>query len=271
MTNYICITCGTQYPLAEEAPPSCPICEDERQYVREDGQAWTTLEAIQTAHHNQFDEEEPNLLSIRTEPRFAIGQRALLVQTPTQNMLWDSISLLDDETVGQVNARGGIDVIAVSHPHFHSSMIEWSYAFDAPIYIHEDNREWIMRSDGNIKFWSGETLQLSESLTLIRCGGHFEGAQILHWASGADGKGALLTADILNVVSDRRYVSFMYSFPNLIPLSPSSVTRIIKAVAPFDYDRIYGGWLGSVVPHKAQAGVAYSAKRYIEAIRDHAS
>ena len=41
---------------------------------------------------------------------------------------------------------------------------------------------------------------------------------MLHWPAGANGKGALLTGDIIQVVQDRRYVSFMRSYPNLIPL-----------------------------------------------------
>ena len=46
---------------------------------------------------------------------------------------------------------------------------------------------------------------------------------MLHWAGGADGRGALLSGDIVQVVPDRRYVSFMYSYPNLIPLPAAAV------------------------------------------------
>jgi len=75
-----------------------------------------------------------------------------------------------------------------------------------------------------------------------------------------------LTGDTIAVVEDRRYVSFMYSYPNLIPLSASAVRRIVEAVEPFDYDRIYGGWWDEVVPSDAKAAVARSAARYLRAI-----
>ena len=63
---------------------------------------------------------------------------------------------------------------------------------------------------------TGETNDLGGGLTLIRCGGHYEGGQVLHWARRG---GALLSGDIVQVIPDRRYVSFMYSYPNLIPLA----------------------------------------------------
>lgn len=52
----------------------------------------------------------------------------------------------------------------------------------------------------------------------------------------------ILSGDILQVVQDRRWVSFMYSYPNLIPLPNSKVRRIVAAVEPFEFDRIYGAW-----------------------------
>ena len=268
MTRFICATCGVQYPESEQPPEHCPICEDERQYVGHNGQQWTTLADLRADHHNVVKEEEPGLYGIGTEPRFGIGQRALLVQSPAGNVLWDCITLIDDETIAAVQALGGIQAIAISHPHYYSSMIEWSRAFDAPVYIHADERQWVVRPDPMVKFWDGETLPLHDDLTLIRCGGHFSGAQVLHWPAGAAGKGVLLTGDIINVVSDRRYVSFMYSFPNLIPLSAAAVRGVVSAVEPFAYDRIYSAWFGTTLRENAKAGVHFSAERYIKAIAD---
>jgi hypothetical protein len=271
MTHFICVTCGTQYPDSDTPPAHCPICEDERQYIGHDGQQWTTLEALQVTHHNLIKEVEPRLIGIGTEPRFAIGQRGLLIQRDDGNILWDCITLLDDATIQRVNELGGISKIAISHPHYYSTMIEWSRTFDAPIYIHEEEQKWVMRPDDAVHFLSGETLALGDDVTLIRCGGHYDGAQVLHWSDGADGRGVLLTGDIINVVADRRYVSFMYSYPNQIPLSPSKVRYIVNAVEPFAYDRIYSAWFGTIVKENAQHAVRFSAQRYIDAITDSAT
>ena len=267
MTNYICVTCGTQYAATDEPPDRCPICEDDRQFVNPNGQTWTTLEVLRADHANILKTQEPGLVGIGTEPHFAIGQRALLVQTPAGNILWDCISLLDEVTVEAIQVMGGISAIAISHPHFYSSMVEWSETFGhVPIYLHADNREWVMRPDRAIVFWEGESYTLNDNLTLIRCGGHFPGSTVLHWTAGANWRGALLTGDTLQVVPDQRHVSFMYSYPNLIPLSAAAVQRIVKAVEPCRYDRIYGGWFDRVILSEAKSAVARSVGRYIRAI-----
>lgn len=268
LTHFICRTCGTQYPASSQPPERCPICEDDRQYVGMRGQQWTTLSALQEEHHNLVRCVEPGMYGIGSVPTFAIGQRALLVQTPQGNVLWDCITLIDDATITMVKALGGISAIAISHPHYYSAMVEWSQAFQAPIYLHAADRAWVMRPDPAITFWEGETRSLAGNLTLIRCGGHFPGGTVLHWSSGADGRGVLLTGDIINVVQDRRYVSFMYSFPNLIPLPASAVQHVAEAVEPFAYDRIYSAWWDKVTHANAKEAVRFSASRYIAAIQN---
>ena len=228
---------------------------------------WTTLEELQADRRNVLRTLEPGLTGIRTESQFAIGQQAHLIQSPRGNVLWDCISFIDDQTVQAVRALGGIKAIGISHPHFYSSMIEWSHVFDAPIHLHASNREWVMRPDPAIVYWDNETHSLGDGLTLVRCGGHFPGSTVLHWASGAEGRGALFTGDTINVVADRRYVSFLYSYPNQIPLPASAIRGIVNAVEPFQFDRIYGGWLDSVMPSDAKAGVRFSAERYIRQIQ----
>lgn len=269
MPHFICATCGTQYAENEHPPVDCVICQDERQYVKVTGQQWTTHDKLRITHHNSIRLEEPGLIGIGIDPQFAIGQRALLIRTPTGNVLWDCVSLLDPAVVEMVKALGGISAMAISHPHYYTSMVEWSRAFDdVPIYLHAADRQWVMRPDRAIRFWEGATNVLGEGLTLIHCGGHFAGGTVLHWADGADGKGALLTGDILQVVADRKHVSFMYSYPNYVPLSVAAVERIVGSVASWKYDRIYGAFWETVIDHDGPAAVARSAQRYRKAIED---
>ena len=266
MENFICVQCGTQFGETAEPPPRCPICEDERQFVRHGGQEWTTLERLAAGHHNRFEDEAPHLLGIGTEPEFAIGQRALLLQSHGGNLLWDCITLLDAKTIAAVNERGGIRAIAISHPHFYSSMVEWSERFGAQIFLHAADRQWVMRKSPRIQFWEGTTQPLWDSLTLINCGGHFDGGTVLHCPAAENGKGALLTGDIVTVVQERRYVSVMRSYPNLIPLGPAAISRIVDAIEPFSFEQIYGGWWEANVLSDAKAAVARSAQRYLRAI-----
>jgi glyoxylase-like metal-dependent hydrolase (beta-lactamase superfamily II) len=269
MDHHICVTCGAQYTATSEPPPSCPMCEDERQYVGHVGQTWTTLAELRREHHNTVEPVDPGLTGFTTEPRFAIGQQAHLIETPAGNVLWNCNNLVDDDTITTIERRGGLAAIAVSHPHFFTGVAEWSRAFGgAPIFLHGDDRSWVTRPDEAIVFWEGETADPlpGSDLTLIRCGGHFPGSCVLHWAAGAGGAGALLTGDTIQVVSDRRWVSFMYSYPNLIPLGAEAIHRIVAAVEPYPFDRLYGGWSGSIVASDAKEAVRRSAARYLERI-----
>src|SRR6266700_4591831 len=116
-------------------------------------------------------------------------------------------------------------------------MVEWAERFDAPIYLHESNRRWVMRPSERIAFWSGDLLKLPGDISVVRLGGHFPGSTVLHWTSGAGGRSVLLTGDTIYVVVDRNWVSFMYSYPNLIPLPASEVRRIRDAINPYHFER----------------------------------
>ena len=261
MPAFICVTCGVQYPPADTPPASCPVCEDERQFIPQSGQQWTTLARMQVTHWNAWREHEADLFGIGTMPGFAIGQRALLVRTPAGNVLWDCITLLDPATVTLVRALGGIAAIAISHPHYYSSMVEWAHAFDAPVWLHEGDQAWVMRPDPAIRFWSGATHPLPGGLTLIHAPGHFDGAAMLHWPAGAAGQGALLSGDIIQVAMDRKSAGFMHSYPNWIPLGPRAVRRIADAVAPFAYARVYGAWWDRAIRADGRQAVARSVAR----------
>ncbi|GER90503.1 hypothetical protein KDW_46650 [Dictyobacter vulcani] len=219
-------------------------------------------------HSNILKQQEPQLIGIGTNPKFAIGQRGLLVCSEQGNVLWDCITYLDDETYQAVKDLGGISAIAISHPHYYSAMVEWAQRFDAKIYLHANDKKWVMRPDERIVYWTGETLQLPGDLTLIRLGGHYPSGTVLHWPRGAEGKGALLSGDIITVVVDRRYVSFMYSYPNLIPLPASEVQRMRDTIAPYKFDRLYAAWFEAIVQQDAHDAVVRSADRYIRAVQE---
>jgi hypothetical protein len=264
----ICRTCGVQYGAPRE---NCPICDDQRQYVGWDGQQWTTLAELRyEGHRGHIQVEGPGVVGIGAQPPTAIGQRALLVQSPAGNVLWDMISYIDDDLVAAVRELGGVSAIAISHPHFYGSMIEWAHAFDAPVYIHASDRAWVARPDDSVIFWEGDSREIAEGLTLVNAGVHFDGGQVLHWAGDPDGRGALLSGDIFTVVPDRRWVSFMYSYPNLIPERPRTIRRALSLIDPFRFDRIYGGWWRRNTEADGSAAVRRSADRYLSFALDDA-
>ena len=197
------------------------------------------------------------------EPSFAIGQRLLLAETDEGNVLWDMIPLVDEDALDAVRARGEVRAIAISHPHYYSGMVEWSRALGGvPILLHEADREWIMRPDDAVELWSGDVKELWGGLTLLRLGGHFAGGTVLHDANTS----TLLSGDIVMVVPDRAFVSFMWSYPNLIPLPAAEVTRIGDALEPWSFERILGAWWERLVPRDGSEVVRRSAKRYADRV-----
>jgi hypothetical protein len=184
-------------------------------------------------------------------------------------VLWDCIALIDDATVDLLKGLGGVTAIAISHPHYYTTMVEWSRALGGvPIYLHAADREWVMLADPAVRFWEGDTKPIGQGLTLVRLGGHFDGGTVLHWADWGESRGVLLSGDILQVVPSG-HVSFMWSYPNLIPLSAPKVQRMAAILAPFEFDAVYGAFSGrGQIDENGKQVVAASVERYIARISE---
>lgn len=267
MERWICTACGTQFAEAERPPDVCPICDDDRQPPNLNEEQWTTLARLVAGPlRMRIEEHEPGLIGIGTEPAFAIGQRPLLVRTPAGNILWDCMAYLDDAVERTIREHGGLIGIAISHPHYYTTMVTWADRFDVPIHLHASDRAWVMQSSPRIRFWAGDTLELAPGATMIRLGGHFPGAAVLHWEHAADGQGVVLTGDTIYPLPASGWATFMYSYPNVLPLPASEVRRIRDTIAPYAFDRIYAAWFGRELKRDAHAAVITSADRYLAAL-----
>ena len=166
-----------------------------------------------------------------------------------------------------MRARGPVTAIAISHPHYYSAVSAWSDALGGvPILLHVKDRDFVTRPHPAIEHWDGDELPLGGAVTLLRLGGHFAGGTVLHWPAGAEGRGALLSGDIVMVVGDTSMVSFMWSYPNLIPLPAHEIERIGAALEPWAFDRIYGAWWERVIRTGAKAAVRRGVDVYLRAL-----
>ncbi len=266
MTIFVCRTCAVEQPDTSEPATVCAICSDERQYVRPTGQQWTTLEELGAAgHRGTVAEVEPGLYGITIEPSVGIGQRALLVQTTSGNLLWDTNGYLDDDLVATIHKLGGVAAVAASHPHMFGVQVEWSHRFGGvPVYVQAADREWLQRDDPVVATWDEKT-EVLPGVVLHRIGGHFPGSAVVHFA-GADGRGVVLSGDTVAGTPDEHWVSFMRSFPNKIPLSAPVVAKVADRVLQLDFDRLYDNFGGQVIGDAA-GWVRRSADRYIAWVR----
>ena len=266
MPVWTCRTCAVEQPDTAEPPSRCPICSDDRQYVRPIGQRWTTLAELATeGHRGRVSEVEPGLLGITVEPAVGIGQRGLLVQTPAGNLLWDPTGYVDDDLAESVNKVGGVAAIASSHPHMFGAQVEWSRRFGGvPVYVQAADREWLQRDDPSVEPWE-EAVEVLPGVALHRIGGHFPGSAVARF-SGADGQGVLLSGDTVAGTPDDHWVSFMRSYPNKVPLSAAVIAKVADRVLALSFDRLYDNFGGQVLTD-ASAWVRRSADRYIAWVR----
>lgn len=258
----ICATCGTQYPVGKPLPELCPICDDERQYIGDNGQTWTSLATLAKDRTIRFSQLSDRLYDLRITPAFAIGQRAFLILSESGNVLWDCLPFLDEPTIAFIRSLGGLKAIAISHPHYYSLMAEWTRVFDCPVYIHQNDAVWVQNPTPAVRFWTGERKALWDGIEIINTGGHFPGSCVLVQPDSS-GQTNLLTGDTIYVARSRRLVTFMYSYPNLIPLPKKAIEHIRDRMAGVSFDRIYGAFEGMVISENGRAVFDASIQRYL--------
>ena len=98
------------------------------------------------------------------------------------------------------------------------------------------------------------------------CGSASAWLTVLHSPRHGEGRGALFAGDQPRVCMDRRWLSFMFSYPNFIPLSPAAVRDIVKKLDGFKFDPLYGAVPGWIVSTGAHEALKKSADRYLSRI-----
>lgn len=260
----ICTTCGNHFSPNTHAIEICPVCDDDRQYVNPAGQTWTNYEVLAKSHTVLFQPIAPNLYSLQVVPDFAIAQRAFLVLSDSGNILWDCIPFIDDASINYVKSLGGLSAIAISHPHYYSFMVPWAKAFDCPIYLHANDKQWIMYPDDRQVLWQGHRQELWDDICIINTGGHFDGSSLLYLPKHSNG--TILSGDTLYVTRDQKRVTFMYSYPNNIPLGKQAIYQIQDRMKGIVFDKIYGAFDFASIETRGREMFDFSVTDYMQRI-----
>lgn len=257
----VCFTCGTQFPTRDHTQlKTCHICDDPRQYVPPSGQSFTTLTLVKhQGYRNEFRAyaTDPRLTFIQTVPQFAIGERAILIETPEGNILWDCITLLDEDTIDFIQSKGGLKAIAISHPHYYSTHIEWAKAFGCPVYIASDDVEWTTHRSSHQVLVKDTVMPVEDTKAqIIKLGGHFPGSLVLltadrrlfigdtfmltpsglgKWTVDAMGASRLKPAG-------HNTFAFDWSYPNRIPLGPDELLRMWNIIKDYSFVAAHGAF-----------------------------
>ncbi|PYH46771.1 putative metallo-beta-lactamase domain protein [Aspergillus saccharolyticus JOP 1030-1] len=117
-----------------------------------------------------------------------------------------------------------------------------------------------------------------DELQVIKTGGHFPGSTVLWWRKLR----TLLIADTIGTVPSGIYhvdrvpgtasFTFMWSYPNMIPLPPDEVLKIWQAIKHTDFDSTYGAFVGMHTHGDSKKRVLESAQIFVKAMGylDHA-
>lgn len=261
MRPWMCVFCANEFPPGETPPAMCPICDDDRQWLPESGPGFMPLD--ETADNElTTDEVESGLTALTVRPSVGIGQRGFVIATSDGNILWEPPGFIGPALVEWLERHGGLAAVAASHPHLVGASVSLSHRFGrVPVYYNDFDRRWVTRPDPVIEFWT-DTADLPGGVRLVRCGGHFPGSAVLHLPDAANGRGAILTGDTVKGVMQPGMVTFMRSYPNMIPLSPRLVRQIVDRIGQLRFDRLYDAF-GVVIDHDARGVVETSARRYI--------
>lgn len=256
----ICSTCGTGY--TGPAPTNCLICEDDRQYVKATGQEWTTQEELLQKYIIKVNSIDPSIYTLQLEPSFAIGHKAHLLLSPGGNLLWDCLPMLDKATIDLIHLKGGLKAIAISHPHYYGVMAYWASVFNCPVYLHAKDEEWVLNNSEYLHLWEGREFLLWDEMKIIHTGGHFPGSTILYAPQHGNG-GSLFTGDSIYIAPSLDLVSFMYSYPNYIPLPKQDILYIKEQVEPLKFDSMYGAFNWMIIDKGARHIFDRSIRRYL--------
>ena len=261
MNPLFCSTCGTQFVDNKHTSGNCPVCSNDRQYLPAKGQAWTKIEDLQNNFSNLITRINDNLYEIKTIPKFAIGQRAFLILTPNGNILWDCISLLNETTIEFIKSKGGLKAIAISHPHYYSSINDWAEAFKCPVYVHQNDEEFIYTNGSRISLWKGAEKELWDAIKIKNIGGHFPGSSILIVPFLSSG-GTIFCGDTFYISPSKSHVSVMYSYPNFIPVSLSEINRINESMLNIQFDTLIGAFDNQKISPNAKEILHASFSKY---------
>ncbi|RSH77825.1 uncharacterized protein EHS24_002885 [Apiotrichum porosum] len=279
----MCATCATQYPAPRR---NCPVCDDPRQYVPGSGQAWTTLgKLIEEGRKNivMQDKEDERIKLLGTVPSFAISQSPFLIETNGGSYIWDCMGTLTPALVDYLtHLKTPLKAMAISHPHFFSTSLTWSRVLGVSLFINSEDRHWYQRDDDlkptdKVKFWNGKQ-DIGPGVTLVQCGGHFPGSSVLFWdraaepagAKSADGSapaptnGLLLTADTIMVQPTQKGFTFMWSYPNMVPLEPIEMLKVVQSIQHLDYGAVSSAWPDRFVRHDAKKQMLESVAVYLD-------
>ncbi len=239
LSPYLCTNCG--FWQRSFAPPThCPVCEDHRHVLPDDGYEMLGPEQLESRSGVVWDELEPGAWRFRMAEPIGIGPMGYVLEHPEGNVAFEGCGWYSDAALDFIASLGGLRVVSASHPHSYGALWRLTERWpEAQVPLQVADLPWATAFTATRPYDSA--LSLAEDLTLHHTGGHFAGHQVLHDAT----RRILFSGDALKLDLDpqaeRRAVgiSCHKAFVKNVPLTEAELRGYRSTFAPLDYDQTW--------------------------------
>ena len=235
LSYYACANCG--FWQRHFAPPDCPVCTDTRNDLPEDGWRFLPEEEVRTTYTGAWAQVADDLWAFTTQPDLGLAGTGWLITRPEGNIAFEAAPYYSDAMLEQVQALGGVALLAASHAHGYGAVWQLQRAFDPPVLaIQKDDLR--MTKAFRVTWPYDDALELAPGYTLHHVGGHYEGQAALHDAPGR----RLFCGDMFKIDQDAagraQAVSSHKAFHKDIPLTHAELRRYRDVIAPLAFDAV---------------------------------
>ena len=235
LSHWACANCG--FWQRHFAPPDCPVCTDVRNDLPEDGWRFLPEAEVAASHAGGWRQVAENLWAFTTTPALGLAGTGWLIVRPEGNIAFEAAPYYSKAMLAQIEALGGIAILAASHPHGYGALFQLQRAFDPPVLaIHKDDLQYTKGFRVTAPY--DDTLELAPGYTLHHVGGHYAGQAALHDAPGR----RLFCGDMFKIDQDEAgrstHVSSHKAFHKNIPLTHGELRQYRDAIAPLAFDAV---------------------------------
>lgn len=233
---YACENCG-HWQRYFAVPPLCPICSDVRNDLPENGWSFVTPASLAPRLRYHWREAIPGVWEFWSTPRFGLDSHGWLLTHPAGNIAFEAAPFYDEAQLAHIEALGGIQVLAASHPHGYGALWQLQDRFTSELLIQKEDLQWTKAFRVTRPY--DAMLEIRPGLTLHHTGGHYDGHSILHDAD----RRAIFAGDALKIDvgadGDAHAISCHKAYHKQIPLSPDEARRYRKVFASLDFTTVF--------------------------------
>ena len=259
---YACSNCG-HWQRYFAVPPDCPVCSDVRNDLPENGWDFVTPAQLAPRLAYHWREAIPGVWEFWSTPRFGLDSHGWLLTYPDGNVAFECAPFYDAAQLAQIEALGGVRVLAASHPHGYGALWQLQDRFAPEVLIQKDDLPWTKAMRVTRPYDS--QYEIRPGLTLHHTGGHYEGHAILYDSE----RRAVFAGDALKIDMDvggtASGLSCHKAYHKQIPLTPDEARHYRRIFERLDFTTVF-------TPFEHAAGVDTAhALALLDSVIDHPS